>query len=132
MKAPDWIEERDAVVLHEKLLVLHGGSPGLRDAALLKSALARPLQHHAYRPAADIVEMAALYTASVVANHPFVDGNKRTGFVIGVLFLELNGYRFGASEETAAQAVLDLAAGKLDEAQYAAFLGANSKPVRGR
>ncbi len=132
MKTPEWIEERDALVLHEKLLVLHGGSPGLRDAALLKSALARPLQHHAYRPAADIVELAALCTASVVANHPFVDGNKRTGFVIGVLFLELNGYRFSASEETAAQAVIDLAAGKLNEAQYAAFLRANSKPVRSK
>lgn len=132
MKVLEWIEERDALVLHEKLLVLHGGSPGLRDAALLKSALARPLQHHAYRPAADIIELAALCTASVIANHPFVDRNKRTGFVIGVLFLELNGYRFSASEETAAQAVIDLAAGKLNEAQYAAFLRANSKPVRSK
>jgi death-on-curing protein len=132
VKTPEWIEERDALVLHEKLLVQHGGSPGLRDGALLKSALARPLQHHAYRPAAYIVELAALYTASIVSNHPFVDGNKRTGFVIGILFLELNGYRFGASEETAAQAVIALAAGTLNEAQYTAFLRANSKPARGK
>jgi death-on-curing protein len=132
VKTLEWIDERDALVLHEKLVILHGGSPGLRDEALLKSALARPLQHHAYRPEADIVELAALYTASVVSNHPFVDGNKRTGFVVGILFLELNGYRFSASEETAAQAVVDLAAGKLNAAQYAAFLRANSKPVRSR
>ena len=133
MRTPEWIDERDALVLHEKLVILHGGSPGLRDGALLKSALARPLQHHAYRPdEVDIVELAALYTASVISNHPFVDGNKRTGFVIGILFLELNGYRFGASEETAAQAVIDLAGGKLNAAQYAAFLRANSKPAKSK
>lgn len=132
MKTLAWIDERDALVLHEKLLILHGGSPGLRDGRLLKSALARPLQHHAYRPEVEIMELGALYTASVVSNRPFVDGNKRTGFVIGILFLELNGYCFSASEETAAQAVIDLAAGKLNEAQYAAFLRANSKPVKSR
>lgn len=132
MKTPEWIDERDALALHEQLVVLHGGSPGLRDAMLLKSALARPLQHHAYRPEVDIVELAALYAASVVSNHPFVDGNKRTGFVIGILFPELNGYRFTASEEAAAQAVIDLAAGKLDAAEYAAFLRANSKLAKGK
>ena len=59
-------------------------------------------------------------------NHPFIDGNKRTGFVIGILFLELNGYRFTASEEDATQAILKLAAGMLDETGYADFLRANS------
>jgi death-on-curing protein len=132
VRTPEWIDERDALVLHEKLVILHGGSPGLRDGALLKSALARPLQHHAYRPEVDIVELAALYTASVVSNHPFVDGNKRTGFVVGILFLELNGYRFSSSEETAAQAVIDLAAGRLNEMQYAAFLRANSRSARSK
>ncbi len=132
MRTPEWVEERSVLVPRETLLVQQGGSPGLRDGALLKSALARPLQHHAYRPAAGVVDLAALCTAPVVSNHPFVDGNKRTGFVIGILFLELNGYRFSASEEIAAQAVIALAAGTLNEAQYAAFLRANSKPVRGK
>ncbi len=104
----------------------------MRDAALLASALARPRQHHAYRAAADTIELAALYTAAIVSNHPFIDGNKRTGFVVGILFLEINGYRFHASEEMAAQAVLDLAAGKLDEAQYAAFLRGHSKLARAK
>lgn len=128
MREPTWIEERDVLALHERLLALHGGKPGSRDLGLLKSALARPLQNHAYRPDADIVELAAIYTGGIVGNHAFIDGNKRTGFVVGVLFLELNGYRFEASEEAAAQAVLDLAAGKLREAGYAAFLRANAKP----
>jgi death-on-curing protein len=125
VKKPVWIDERDALVLHDRLLALHGGARGLRDSGLLKSALARPQQQYAYAEAADIIEMATAYTAGIVRNHPFLDGNKRTGFVVGILFLELNGYRFIASEEDAAQAVLQLAAGTLDEADYSAFLRGN-------
>ena len=69
--------------------------------------------------------MATAYTDGIVCNRPFVDGNKRKGFVVGVLFLELNGYRFTAAEESAAQAVLELAAGPLDEAGFSAFLRSN-------
>jgi death-on-curing protein len=126
VKKPVWIDERDALVLHDRLLALHGGARGLRDSGLLKSALARPQQQYAYAEAADIIEMATAYTAGIVRNHPFLDGNKRTGFVVGILFLELNGYRFIASEEDAAQAVLQLAAGTLDEADYSAFLRGNA------
>lgn len=63
----------------------------------------------------DIIELATKYTAGIIQNHPFIDGNKRTGFALGVLFLELNGYRFTASEEAAAQAILELAPGTIDE-----------------
>lgn len=125
MIEPVWIEERDALALHDRLLALHGGTPGMRDDTLLKSALAKPQQHFAYDESADIVRMAAAYTAGIVRNHPFIDGNKRTGFVVGILFLELNGYRFTASEEDAAKAVLALAGGTLDEPGYTAFLRAN-------
>ena len=69
--------------------------------------------------------MATAYTAGIVKNHPFVDGNKRTGFVVGILFLELNGYRFTAAETAAADAVLALAAGTLNEAGYTVFLREN-------
>jgi death on curing protein len=126
VKEPVWIDERDALALHDRLLALHGGAVGLRDDALLKSALARPQQHFAYAESPDIVDMAAAYTGGIVRNHPFVDGNKRTGFVVGILFLELNGYRFSASEEDAARAVLELASGNLDEAGYIAFLRAHA------
>ena len=126
MKEPVWIDERDALALHDRLLGLHGGAVGLRDDGLLKSALARPQQHFAYAESPDIVDMAAAYTSGIVRNHPFEDGNKRTGFVVGVLFLELNGYRFNASEEDAAQMVLELASGNLDEAGYIAFLRAHT------
>lgn len=121
-----WIEERDALVLHDRLLALHGGAEGVRDDALLKSALARPQQIYTYADSPDLIDLAAAYTVGIVRNHPFIDGNKRAGFVVGILFLELNGYRFSASEADAAQAVFALAAGTLDEAGYAAFLRANS------
>jgi death-on-curing protein len=99
---------------------------------LLQSALARPQQHYAYAKTPDVVEMAALYTAGIVRNHPFVDGNKRTGFVIGVLFLELHGFDFKASEADATQAIMALAAGTLDEAGYAGWLRENAKRKPGR
>lgn len=120
-----WIDERDAGAIHDRLLVVHGGAPGLRDAGLLQSALARPRQLEAYGEAVDVTDLATAYTAGLVRDHPFVDGNKRTGFVVGILFLEFNGARFTASEEAATQAVLGLAAGTLDDAGYAAFLREN-------
>ncbi len=131
-KEPLWIEEREALAIHDRLLALHGGATGVRDRGLLQSALARPRQHSAYAETADIVEMAALYTTSIVRNHPFVDGNKRTGFVIGVLFLELHSFDFRASEADATQAVMALAAGTLEEAGYAIWLRENAKRRRGR
>jgi death-on-curing protein len=76
--------------------------------------------------------MAAAYTAGIVKNHPFVDGNKRVGFVVGLLFLEINGYSFKASEEQAAQAVINLAAGELDAVGYAQFLKQNVVRTRRR
>jgi death-on-curing protein len=127
VKQPVWIDERDVLALHDRLIALHGGAAGLRDVGLLKSALARPQQHFAYAEAPDVIDMATVYTAGIVRNHAFVDGNKRTGFVVGILFLELNGYQFIASEEDAAQAVLQLAAGTLEEAGYGSFLRDNVK-----
>jgi death on curing protein len=127
MNEPFWLDERDALIVHDRLLVLHGGAIGVRDVGLLKSALARPQQHFAYAHVADIIELAAIYTAAIVRNHPFIDGNKRTAFVIGILFLELNGYSFTASEEDAAKAVIELASGDIEENGYAAFLKANAK-----
>lgn len=125
MKEPVWIDERDVFALHDRLLALHGGAAGLRDDPLLQSALARPRQHLAYAESPDIVELATVYTAGIIRNHPFVDGNKSAGFLVGILFLELNHFSFTASEEDAAQAVLSLAPGNLDETGYTAFLRAN-------
>jgi death-on-curing protein len=127
---PVWIDERDALAIHGRVLAQHGGAAGLRDQGLLQSALARPRQHYAYAESPDIIEMAALYTAGIVRNHPFVDGNKRTGFVVGILFLELHGFVFKAEEEDAVQAVLALAAGAVDEKGYGDWLRRNSRRAR--
>jgi death-on-curing protein len=125
MGQPFWIDEAVVLAIHDRQLLEHGGAQGLRDRSLLDSALARPKNSLAYS-GADVIELAAKYTAGIVQNHPFVDGNKRTGFVVGVLFLELNGYRFTASEEAAAQAVLELAAGTIDERGFCEFLRATA------
>lgn len=127
MSDPVWVEERDALALHGRLLALDGGAGGVREPDLLKSALARPQQIYAYGDRPDIVDMAAALTVGIIRNHPFFDGNKRTGFVVGVLFLEMNGYLFTATEEGAAEAVLSLAAGSLDEIGFSAWLHANAR-----
>ena len=125
MREPIWIDERDALALHDRLLALDGGAAGVRNVGLLRSALARPQQLHAYGDAPDTIDMAAAYTVGIVRNHPFIDGNKRTAFVVGVLFLELNGHRFTATEEDATQAVLGLAARTIDDASFTRWLRAN-------
>jgi len=126
-----WLDEADALAVHDRSLTLHGGATGLRGTGLLASAIARPRQLAAYGENVDVVDLAAAYTCGLVRNHPFVDGDKRTGFVVGVLFLELNDARFAASEAEATQAVLGLASGSLNEAGYAAFLRENVSPQGG-
>ncbi len=126
MSEPIWIQDDLASAIHDRQLAEHGGAEGLRDESLLNSALARAPNHFHYS-GADIIDLAAKYIAGIVQNHPFVDGNKRTGFVVGILFLELNGYRFTASEQDAAQAVLELASGTIDEDSFRDFLRANVK-----
>ena len=125
MKEPVWIDMRDALAIHDRMLALHGGAEGIRDQTLLESALARPRQMYAYADNPNWADLSAALMAGVVRNHPFVDGNKRTGFLLGVLFLELNGSKFVAKEEDAAQAVLSLAAGTLDEAEFKNWLNDN-------
>jgi death-on-curing protein len=120
-----WIDLPEVLAIHAHQLDEHGGASGLRDSDQLESALARPRQRHAYG-APDVFDLAAAYTAAIIANHPFVDGNKRTGFVVGVLFLELNGSTLTASETDTTPAVLDLAAGEINEDQFAIWLRTNS------
>lgn len=126
MKAPQWVLRETVLALQERLLAEFGGLGGVRDTGLLDSALARPRQLLAYgKPG--LFELAAAYAFGLVRNHPFVDGNKRIGFTTAILFLELNGHRFEASEAAATLQTLALAARDLDEAGYAAWLKANSR-----
>lgn len=113
------------MMLHEMMLSQYGGAQGLRDEHLLESALAKPRHLFDYgKPG--MAELAASYTAGVVKNHPFLDGNKRTGFMLGAGFLERNGFVVTASEVDAVLHTLALAAGEKTEAEYASWLEANS------
>ena len=103
----------------------------MRDEGLLESALARPRQIFAYSNC-DLLQLAAAYVTGIVRNHPFVDGNKRSGFMTGYVFLERNGFDFTASEADAAQAVLELAAGTIEETGFALFLRDHVKRDRKR
>jgi death-on-curing protein len=126
VKEPVWILRETVLAVQEELLAQFGGLAGIRDEHMLDSALARPQHLFAYgKPS--VFEPAASYGFGLVKNHPFVDGNKRIGFTMAVLFLELNGYRFRAAEADAVVQTLALAAGEMSEAAYAGWLKANSK-----
>ena len=110
------------------MLSHYGGIVGVRDHHLLESALSRPQELLSYgKPT--MADMAAAYVFGIVKNHPFFDGNKRTGFMMGAAFLERNEFRFEATEVDAAVQTLALAAGEMGEADYASWLGANSSPA---
>ncbi len=106
--------------LHQEQLRLHGGAAGIRDSGLLDSALARPLQKVAYGDP-DIFDLAAAYLFGVLKNHPFVDGNKRTGLAAADLFLYFNGFSLEAVQEDIIQLVLMVSTSEIDEAGAAAF-----------
>lgn len=123
---PHWIGREVCLAVHDMLLSQYGGCAGLRDSGLLDSALARPLQMKAYG-SPSLTELAAAYATGIIRNHPFLDGNKRTGFMLGSGFLELNGLEFFATETDAVIKTLALAAGELSEDAYAAWLAKNSR-----
>jgi death on curing protein len=126
VKEPAWVQRQTVLALQERLLAEFGGAAGIRDENVLDSALSRPLNRFLHEKPT-IFELAANYAFGLVRNHPFLDGNKRIGFATAVLFLELNGGRFGATEVDATVQTLALAAGHLDEAGYAAWIEANSE-----
>ena len=107
--------------MHDESLAMHGGASGIRDEALLESALARPMNLVAYGET-DLAALAACYGFGLAQNHPFVDGNKRAAFLAVGLFLGLNGHRLTASQAEATVAIFGLAAGDIDEPTFTAWL----------
>ena len=128
MSEPVWLSAQVLLLLHRQALVEHGGLDGVRDHGLLDSALARPLNLHAYEGEEDLCRLAAAYAGGIVRNHPCADGNKRTAFIAAVTFLELNGTSPDLAEGEAIAAMLDLAAGELPEEGFAAWLRDNTRP----
>ena len=127
MTTPIWLGVELLLAIHDEQIAEHGGGEGLRDRGLLESALARPQNLAAYGES-NIVAMAAALGFGIARNHPFVDGNKRTAYVAVETFLLLNGHVVTASDAECVVAMLDLAAGELPEAGFAAWLSDNTRP----
>ena len=119
--APIWIDRRAVILIHEAQLAEHGGPSGIRDMAILESALSAPEQLHHYQTP-DLYDLAACYGYRLANNHPFVDGNKRTAWVCTRLFLKLNGTDIEATIPEKIAAMLRVAAGEATEREFGEWL----------
>lgn len=124
-----WIEESVVWAVHEAQLAEHGGAAGVRDAGLLASALARPLNLASYDEKADAAALAAAYGFGIARNHPFIDGNKRTAFVCCELILAINGVSLEADDGNCVSTMLALTASDIGEAEFAAWLRTHTAPL---
>lgn len=117
-----WVLDSVVLAVHDAQLAEHGGIPGIRDEGLLSSALARPQNLEAYGEDVDEASLAAAYAFGIARNHPFLDGNKRTAFVVMELFLQLNGSTLEATDEVCITMMVALAAGNLSQEMLAKWL----------
>ena len=122
MTEPVWVLPEVVYAVHQMLVAEHGGLSGVRDQALLDSALARPRQKASYENDASIFELAAAYSYGLARNHPFLDGNKRIALAIAAIFLELNGYTLDVHEAEAVIVYQKLAAGEIEERALAEWI----------
>jgi death on curing protein len=126
MNEPKWVRRDGVLVVHDRQIELFGGQYGLRDAGLLDSAIARPKNFYCYE-GADILRLAAAYCYGICQNHPFIDGNKRTAFVVMVAFLKTNHCRFHAEQVEVVGIMEQLADGKISEAEFTNWVRAESE-----
>jgi death on curing protein len=119
------VDRQLLIMLHDKSLAMHGGASGVRDEGLLDSAL-NSATHLALYEKPDFAALAANYGLGLAKNHAFVDGNKRVAFLCVGLFLGLNGYKLSASQVDATLTILALAAGEIDEVNFAGWIRRNS------
>jgi death on curing protein len=113
-----WVPVNAVLAIHDEQISEHGGIPGVRDLAVIESALARPRNLFAYgKP--DAATLAAAYAFGLCRNHGFFDGNKRTAYVVAETFLDLNGYSMEASDEEVVSTMLAVASGVTPQSQLA-------------
>ena len=120
-----WLSKNVILAVHDEQIAENGGRAGIRDLGLLASAMARPLHLYSYE-SPTIVELAAAYAVGIIRDHPFVDGNKRTGFLAAYIFLAMHGLKLSAPETEVVRVVLDLAQGNMDEKEFCIWLGNNT------
>lgn len=128
MNIPIWIKEEVAIAIHRRQLAEHGGSDGIRNKGLLESALFRPKNQFAYGNSR-IFELAAAYGYGIAKNHPFIDGNKRTAYVVMRSFLKLNGYDIEASVAEKYETWMRMVNNQISEAQLAAWIEEKSVEI---
>lgn len=126
MTEPKWLLKTAILAVHNQLIAEFGGAEGIRDEGLLDSALSRPVNTFNYGGNVSLPFLAATYASGIIQNHPFVDGNKRTGFLAAYMFLGRNGVQLVADEISATVMTLSLAAGEISEDEYAMWLGQNT------
>jgi len=122
-----WLPDSAVIAMHDEQLAAHGGDEGVRDEGLLSSALARPKNQTCYA-APSVFELAAAYAFGIIRNHPFIDGNMRTGFLAAYAFLEMNGWELIVPETEAVAAILTLARGEMEEVGFSTWLQNQSVP----
>lgn len=125
-----WIKENSVLAIHDAQLAEHGGMPGVRDMSLLLSALARPHNLASYgSPEPDLAALAAAYALGITRNHAFVDGNKRTGLVVALTFIQKNGYLVRPNQRDAVNTMLAVANRKLSESELAQWFRSYMRPL---
>ena len=123
MKEPRWLKDSVVPAIHRRQLAEHGGLDGIRDEGMLSSALARPKNSFAYNdPKPDLAAIAASYAFGIAKNHPFVDGNKRTAFVVCRTFLKFNGHDMNATETEKYIEFIGVADGSISEESLAEWI----------
>lgn len=127
MEEPKWIPKSLVLALHAETLHRFGGTSGVRDQALLESALFRPQNRHAYGDEPTLFELAAAYCSGIVRNHPFVDGNKRTDLLAARAFLFRNGYRLHPDESETVEVIEGVAAGDVSESELTDWIESNAE-----
>jgi len=124
---PEWLPKKLVLALHAETLHRFGGTEGLRDEGRLESALDRPRNQHAYGDPA-VFDLAAAYCHGIIRNHPFVDGNKRTGLLAARAFLFRNGYQLDPDEADMVQVAERVASGKVEENELTDWIEENAVP----
>jgi death on curing protein len=126
-----WIKESSVLAIHDEQIAEHGGLAGVRDLPLLQSALARPQNLAAYG-SPDVADLAASYAVGIARNHAFLDGNKRTAWVVAETFLLKNGYELIARDQDGVTAMLAVAEGTMPEQEFAIWVRTYIRPLNSK
>lgn len=131
MGEPLWLSRQAIDIIHGEQLAEHRGRPGVRDESGLESAALRPRQHWAYAGTVELPELAAILCEAIVRGHPYIDGNKRTGFLAAFAFLSINGIDLNADEDEVVDVMDGLAAGTTAVAELAAWISRHARAGAG-